>query len=184
MGGGGRECLRGTACKAAAAACPDARALHNRATRPRPAPPACHTPCSFAEESRNRSAALRKLGFVDGQGSVTLKGRAACEIDTAGGRAGRGGAGSFLRPAAGAALTLALVRFNHVRAQPQPPTPTLNPDPCFHTRTADELVAVEMMFDGTFGGLDPHALVALVSCLVPVDRSNVRSPCGCGVAGP
>lgn len=31
-----------------------------------------------------------------------------------------------------------------------------------------------MMFDGTFGGLDKHALVALVSCLVPVDRSNVR----------
>ena len=31
------------------------------------------------------------------------------------------------------------------------------------------------MFDGTFGGLDKHALVALVSCLVPVDRSNVSA---------
>lgn len=31
-----------------------------------------------------------------------------------------------------------------------------------------------MMFDGTFGSLDKHQLVALVSCLVPVDRSNVR----------
>jgi hypothetical protein len=27
---------------------------------------------------------LRKLGFVDREGVVTLKGRAACEIDTAG----------------------------------------------------------------------------------------------------
>ena len=30
-----------------------------------------------------------------------------------------------------------------------------------------------MMFDGTFGRLDKHELAALVSCLVPVDRSNV-----------
>lgn len=27
---------------------------------------------------------LRKLGFVDAKGAVTLKGRAACEVDTAG----------------------------------------------------------------------------------------------------
>ena len=45
---------------------------------------------SFKEESRSRTAALRKLGFIDGEGAVTLKGRAACEIDTAGGCAGGG----------------------------------------------------------------------------------------------
>jgi hypothetical protein len=32
------------------------------------------------------------------------------------------------------------------------------------------------MFDGTFGGLDPAQLAALTSCLVPVERSNVRGP--------
>ena len=35
-----------------------------------------------------------------------------------------------------------------------------------------------MMFDGTFGRLDKHELAALVSCLVPVDRSNVSEGCG------
>lgn len=44
--------------------------------------------------------------------------------------------------------------------------------------TADELLAAELMFNGTFNSLDPHQLVALVSCLVPVDKSNV-SPLGC-----
>lgn len=56
------------------------------------------------EESRHRTAVMRKLGFVDGQGVVTLKGQAAACIDTtdellsAGrgerrGRVGRGGKG-------------------------------------------------------------------------------------------
>lgn len=31
------------------------------------------------------------------------------------------------------------------------------------------------MFDGTFGGLDKHQLVALVSCLVAVERGNVSA---------
>lgn len=30
-----------------------------------------------------------------------------------------------------------------------------------------------MMFDGTFGSLDIHQLAAVVSCLVPVERSQV-----------
>lgn len=63
---------------------------------------------------------LRKLGMIDGEGMVTLKGRAACEIDT-----------------------------------------------------ADELLTTEMMFNGTFNGLDKHQLVALVSCLVPGEKSQV-----------
>ena len=40
--------------------------------------------------------------------------------------------------------------------------------------TADELLTTELMFNGTFNNLDKHQLVALVSCLVPVEKSNVR----------
>ena len=40
--------------------------------------------------------------------------------------------------------------------------------------TADELLTTELMFNGVFGGLDKHQLVALVSCLVPVEKSQVR----------
>ena len=63
---------------------------------------------------------LRKLGMIDGEGVVQIKGKAACEIDT-----------------------------------------------------ADELLATELMLDGTFSGLDKHQLVALVSCLVPGEKSQV-----------
>ncbi len=66
---------------------------------------------------------LRRLGHVTEEGLVTLKGRAACEIDT-----------------------------------------------------ADELLTAELLLNGVFTALDAHQLVALVSCLVPVDKSNVRSP--------
>lgn len=63
---------------------------------------------------------LRKLGHISADDVVLLKGRAACEIDT-----------------------------------------------------ADELLTTELMFNGTFNNLDKHQLVALVSCLVPVEKSNV-----------
>ncbi len=39
--------------------------------------------------------------------------------------------------------------------------------------SADELLTAELLVNGTFGGLDKHQLVALISCLVPVDRTNV-----------
>lgn len=38
--------------------------------------------------------------------------------------------------------------------------------------TADELLATELMFTDAFRGLDPHQLAALVSCLVPVERTQ------------
>jgi hypothetical protein len=38
---------------------------------------------SFREESKARLQVLRRLGHVAGDGTVLLKGRAACEIDTA-----------------------------------------------------------------------------------------------------
>lgn len=72
-----------------------------------------------------RLAVLRKLGHVDEEGVVQLKGRAACELDT-----------------------------------------------------ADELLTTELMFNGVFGGLDRHQLVALVSCLVPVEKSQVGADPG------
>lgn len=73
----------------------------------------------FREEVKARMAVLEKLGHVDKDGLVTLKGRAACEIDT-----------------------------------------------------ADELVTLELMVNGVFSSLDAHQLVALVSCLVPSDKSD------------
>lgn len=38
---------------------------------------------SFREESKARLKVLQKLGHVSADGTVLLKGRAACEIDTA-----------------------------------------------------------------------------------------------------
>lgn len=48
--------------------------------------------------------------------------------------------------------------------------------------TGDELLTTELMFNGVFNSLDKHQLVALISCLVPVEKSNVShanfpSPC-------
>ena len=37
---------------------------------------------------------------------------------------------------------------------------------------ADELLATELMFDAAFNSLDVHQLAAMVSCLVPVEKSN------------
>ena len=70
-----------------------------------------------------RTAVLRRLGHVTEAGLVTLKGRAACEIDT-----------------------------------------------------ADELLTSELLLNGVFNALDVHQLVALVSCLVPVEKSQVPLP--------
>lgn len=134
---------------------------------------------SFKVESKHRTEVLRKLGFIDGQGNVTVKGRAACEIDTAGGRGGGwggwGGCGlGLLRLACSAAQALAQARQLLHTAPPSPPNQPSPQSTQLCPAPTDELVTVEMMFDGTFGSLDIHQLVALVSCLVPVDRSNVR----------
>ena len=48
---------------------------------------------------------------------------------------------------------------------PAPVTPQIS--------AADELVATELMFNGVYNSLDAHQLVALVSCLVPSDKSEV-----------
>lgn len=48
--------------------------------------------------------------------------------------------------------------------------------------TADELLAAELMLNGTFNSLDKHQLVAMVSCLIQVEKSNVSRWRG-GAAG-
>ena len=50
--------------------------------------------------------------------------------------------------------------------------------------TGDELLTTELMFNGVFNSLNKHQLVALISCLVPVEKSNVShrallDPCQC-----
>ncbi|KAF9617870.1 hypothetical protein IFM89_039089 [Coptis chinensis] len=73
----------------------------------------------FRDELKNRSRVLKKLGHIDADGIVQLKGRAACLIDT-----------------------------------------------------GDELLVMELMFNGMFNDLDPDQVVALASCFIPGDRSN------------
>ena len=73
----------------------------------------------FRSEAKSRKDVLRKLGHIDENEVVLLKGRAACEIDA-----------------------------------------------------ADELVATELLFNGTLIKMDKHELVALVSCLVPAEKSE------------
>ena len=41
--------------------------------------------------------------------------------------------------------------------------------------TADELLVTELMFNGVFAGLNPHELVALASCFMPVEKSNTSN---------
>ncbi|KAL6759568.1 HUA enhancer 2 [Haematococcus lacustris] len=85
----------------------------------------------FREEARNRTAVLKRLGHLDEEGIVVLKGRAACEIDT-----------------------------------------------------ADELLSTELLFNGTLLGLDIHSLVALCSCLIPVEKSGEFIKLTTTMAGP
>eukprot|EP00887_Chlorella_sp_A99_P003989 scaffold11.g3989.t1 len=86
---------------------------------------------SFREESRNRIEVLRRLGHINSDGVVQLKGKAASEISA-----------------------------------------------------ADELVVTELMFNGVFGSLDKHQLIALVSCFVPTEPSNEPIKLQQQLAGP
>lgn len=38
--------------------------------------------------------------------------------------------------------------------------------------TADELLTVELMFNGVFSKLDKHQIVALASCLIPLGEKS------------
>ncbi|KAG1668859.1 hypothetical protein FOA52_004954 [Chlamydomonas sp. UWO 241] len=73
----------------------------------------------YREESASRIEVLKRLQHINDEEVLEIKGKAACEIDS-----------------------------------------------------ADELVTVELMFNGAMEKLDKHELVALVSCLVPVEKST------------
>uniref|UniRef100_A0A7S3DYQ9 ATP-dependent RNA helicase Ski2/MTR4 C-terminal domain-containing protein n=1 Tax=Chloropicon laureae TaxID=464258 RepID=A0A7S3DYQ9_9CHLO len=73
----------------------------------------------FDREIKLRSEVLKELGHIDATSVLQLKGRAACEIDT-----------------------------------------------------ADELMASELMLEGAFNTLDVHQVVAVASCLVPVENTQ------------
>ena len=77
----------------------------------------------FRDELRDRSRVLTRFGMLDEEGTVTHKGRAACEIDT-----------------------------------------------------ADEVLVTELMFNGCFVAMDHHALVALCSMFMPVEKTNEVYP--------
>lgn len=49
---------------------------------------------------------------------------------------------------------------------------------------ADELVATELLFNGALSDLDKHQLVALLSCLVPVEKSAEAIKLTQAMAGP
>lgn len=49
---------------------------------------------------------------------------------------------------------------------------------------ADELLASELMFNGVFAGLDAPRLAALVSCLVPCEKSQTVVELAASLAGP
>ena len=49
---------------------------------------------------------------------------------------------------------------------------------------ADELVATELLFNGALNELDKHQLVALLSCLVPVEKSSEAIKLTQAMAGP
>ncbi|KAF6154150.1 hypothetical protein GIB67_016402 [Kingdonia uniflora] len=73
----------------------------------------------FRDKLINRSRVLKKLGHIDADCVVQLKGRVACLIDT-----------------------------------------------------GDELLIMELMFNGTFNDLDHHQVAALSSCFIPREKSN------------
>ena len=87
----------------------------------------------YRAEARKRTNVLKLLGHLDAEEGVllTLKGRAAAEVDA-----------------------------------------------------ADELLASELMFNGVFAGLDAPRLAALVSCLVPCEKSQTVVELAASLAGP
>ncbi len=139
---------------------------------------AAHKPSSCSTALPNlghacRTAVLRKLGHVTKEGVVTLKGRAACEIST------------------GDELLTTELMFNGVfnsldkhqlvallscsgpsREVQCESFTTLSVSPSLGTAG---ILIYKLMFNGVFNSLDKHQLVALLSCLVPVEKSNVST---------
>ncbi len=132
-------------------------------------------------EFEQRVRVLQRLGYLADDRSVTLKGRACCEIQST--QAGRG---ASRQPAHTACLAAArcsripTLHPQHRRSYPplgsRPLAPPLFPLRSLHARMApppqcpplmkDELVATEAVFCGLLGELAPEEAVALLSALV------------------
>jgi len=103
----------------------------------------------FREELKNRSRVLRKLGHIDTDGVVQLKGRAACLVDT------------------GDELLVTELMFNGELI--------FVFSFCFLYNL--QFIIFVMRFSslpplGTFNDLDHHQVAALASCFIPGDKSN------------
>lgn len=109
----------------------------------------------FRDELKNRSRVLKKLGHIDADGVVQLKGRAACLIDT------------------GDELLITELMFNgeFMILSSHFCNKSLDRLQCWVLYLCI-LILTEQTSLGTFNDLDPHQVAALASCFVPGDRSN------------
>lgn len=107
---------------------------------------------AFRDEVKRRTAVLRRLGHLSEEGVVTLK-VCVCVF------------GCVVRVCCGFLMFHVCCRIM-LHQQPTQGRAACEID------TADELLATELMFNDAFRGLDPHQLAALVSCLVPVERTQ------------
>jgi superfamily II RNA helicase len=142
---------------------------------------------SFREESKARLQVLRRLGHVAADGTVLLKGRAACEIDTADELLTVGECAAQSNRLSGCLqghvdVCVSFVAFEVSwglwgRQTPATGTGVLPPSHMNKTLASCccdllRFVTAELMFNGCFHGLDKHQLLALVSCLTPTDKTN------------
>ncbi|MQL74862.1 hypothetical protein Taro_007241, partial [Colocasia esculenta] len=104
----------------------------------------------FRDELKNRSRVLKKLGHIDADGVVQLKGRAACLIDTAD------------------ELLVTELMFNGKCVTFRNPYIISYDVVCYSTEIRSDGCASL----GTFNDLDHHQVAALASCFIPGDKSN------------
>lgn len=107
----------------------------------------------FREELKNRSRVLKKLGHIDADGVVQVKGRAACLIDT------------------GDELLVTELMFNGE---------SICISPLCSVCVLQYIMLHNLVFSflhsppplGTFNELDHHQVAALASCFIPGDKSS------------
>ncbi|CAI7846347.1 unnamed protein product, partial [Closterium sp. NIES-54] len=126
----------------------------------------------FKSELRNRSRVLKRLGHIDADGVVQLKGRAACVVTTGDEllvtELMLEGAFNSMDPhqlVAVASCFLPSEKSNEEQFGGH----------CMgylKRSTGDELLVTELMLEGAFHSMDPHQLVAVASCFLPSEKSN------------
>ncbi|CAI7769908.1 unnamed protein product, partial [Closterium sp. NIES-54] len=126
----------------------------------------------FKSELRNRSRVLKRLGHIDADGVVQLKGRAACVVTTGDEllvtELMLEGAFNSMDPhqlVAVASCFLPSEKSNEEQFGGH----------CMgylKRSTGDELLVTELMLEGAFHSMDLHQLVAVASCFLPSEKSN------------